>query len=238
MDLINLTATEKAALDAIDEVGLDRLIDDALRNGHPAGLRGLPLGSCGPFVSNRFRIFEQALSEFDGSKSAAKRDRTEAAARKAGRNLSHAVSEMKHRKDEEELEGKLFYVEDRFIHAPLRGSKAMSVTISYRWRRAEADSWNHGHITFEHVHAPRPDYLLDAAKRKQSASRRRQDEEDELYRTWERLRDSALYSVRDFFKEGGDGGKVPRNFKVTVDAYSGGLNNRSTEFWLSDPAAT
>ncbi|MEN3230240.1 hypothetical protein PUR21_21795 [Methylorubrum rhodesianum] len=235
MSLINLTQEEKTALDGIDERELDRHIDEALRSGRPDGLRRLPLGRCGPFVSGRLRNYEQALSRFHEAKSAAKSARTEQEARRAGYDLSHAVSQMKHRRDEEEREGKLFHVEDRFIHHPLRPGRRMSVTVGYRWRRSEEDPWNDGHITFEHAHDPRPDYVREASRPKPGTARRQREEEDELHRVWERLRDSALFSVRDFFRGGGDGGEIPRTFQVTVDAYHRTLNNHSTKFWLDKP---
>ena len=38
----------------------------------------------------------------------------------------------------------------------------------------------------------------------------------------------ALYSVRDFFREGGDGDDV---FRATVDSHTRDLNNYSMRFW-------
>lgn len=238
MSLINLTQEEKTALDGVDERELGRLIDEALRSGRSDDLRRLPLGRCGPYVSGRLRSYEQALSRFHEAKSAAKSARTEEDARRAGHGLSNAVSQMKRRKDEEEREGKLFHVEDGFIHHPIRPGKRMSVTIGFRWRRSEGDPWNDGHITFEHAHDPKPDYAREAPRPKLSAARRQREEEDELHRVWENLRDSALFSVRDFFRGGGDGGEIPRTFQVTVDAYHRTLNNRSTEFWLDKAKPT
>lgn len=237
MSLINLTQDQKVALDDLDEDVLDRLIDDALFTGRPDGLRRLPLDRCGLFVSGRLRDFETALSRFDGSKAATKRARTEDEARRAGSRLSHAVAQMKHRRAEEEEEGTLFRIEDRFIHQPIRPGKRMSVTIRYRWRPSVDNDWTDGHITFEHVHDPRPDFLREASRPKLSAARRQREEEDDLLRVWESLRDSALFSLRDYFREGGDGSKVPRSFKVTVDAYYGTLNNHSADFWRDKPDA-
>ncbi|WP_245438912.1 hypothetical protein [Bradyrhizobium sp. SK17] len=45
----------------------------------------------------------------------------------------------------------------------------------------------------------------------------------------------ALYSVRDYFREGGDGDKIPDTFQATVDSHSRGLNNYSTQFWRQQP---
>lgn len=41
----------------------------------------------------------------------------------------------------------------------------------------------------------------------------------------------ALYSVRDFFREGGDGSKIPETFKAVADPHTGELNNYSLRFW-------
>lgn len=237
MSLINLTAEEKSALDGVDEAALDRLIDDAIEGARPDGMRKLPLGRCGPYVAKTLRNFEQALSRFDAAKSAAKRASTEEDARRAGKKLSYAVSEMKHRREQEEREGKLFHVDDAMIFHPIRPGRTMNVTVHYRWRTSEAESWTHGDITFAHVHDPRPDYARDASRPKLSAARKHQEEEEELLQTWERLRDSALHSVQRYLREGGDGGKIPSAYTATVDAYYGRLNNYSTDFWRIEPEA-
>ncbi|CAO4170400.1 hypothetical protein CLBKND_01586 [Methylorubrum aminovorans] len=237
MSLINLTSEEKTALDAVDDAELDRLIDAALGTGRPDGLRRLPLGHCGPYVTNSLRNFEQALSRFDAARSAAKRESTEEDARRAGRKLSHAVSQMKGRKDREEREGKLFFVDDAMIFHPIRPSARMSVTVRYRWRGSEAEDWTHGDITFSYMHDPRPDYARQVAKPKLSAARKRREEEEDLLQTWENLRDSALQSVHLFFSKGGDGSKIPRAYAATVDAYYRRLNNHSTDFWRDEPGA-
>jgi hypothetical protein len=41
--------------------------------------------------------------------------------------------------------------------------------------------------------------------------------------------------VRDYFRDGGDGAKIPETFQVTVDSYSRDLNNYSTQFWRQQP---
>nr|USU33087.1 hypothetical protein NG677_05195 [Methylobacterium sp. OTU13CASTA1] len=231
MSLINLTTEEKGALDAVDEANLDRHIDDAVEGGRPDALRRLPLGRCGSYVANTLRNFEQALSRFNATRSAAKRASTEEDARRAGRKLLLAVSEMKHRREQEEREGKLFHVDDGRIFHPIRPGRTMSVTVHYRWRRSEGEDWTHGNITFAYVHDPRPDYAREASRPKLSTARKRQEEEEELLQTWERLRDSALSSVQEYLREGGDGGKIPRTYAATVDAYYGRLDNYSTDFW-------
>lgn len=110
----------------------------------------------------------------------------------------------------------------------------MSVTVSYRWRKSEVDEWSDDSITFDHLHDPRPDYLRGTSGPKMSAARKAWEDEDERYRVWEILRDSALTNLRDYFRDGGDGSAIPDLFKVTVDAYSKDLNNYSTRFWLDN----
>lgn len=237
MSLINLTNEEKTALDAVDEAELDRLVDGAVESGRPDALRRLPLWRCGPYVANSLRNFEQALSRFDAAKSWAKRESTEQDARRTGMKLSSAVSQMKHRREREEREGRLFFVDDAMIFHPVRPARTMSVTVRYRWRESEADPWTHGAITFGYTHDPRPDYAREASKPKMSAARKLREEEEELLHAWERLRDSALSSVHRYLSDGGDGRKIPETYAATVDAYERRLNNYSTDFWRAGPDA-
>ncbi len=151
--------------------------------------------------------------------------------------LSSAVSQMKHRREREEREGRLFFVDDGMITHPIRPGRTMSVTIRYRWRESEADPWTHGDITFGYTHDPRPDYAREASKPKMSTARKRREEEEELIHAWERLRDSALVSMHRYLSEGGEGGKIPRTYTATVDAYDHRLNNYSTDFWRGGPDA-
>lgn len=98
-----------------------------------------------------------------------------------------------------------------------------------RWRRAGQDEWSDGYITFEHVHDPRPDYLRDGSRPKLSAARRQREEEDELHEVQDSLRNSSPFSLRDFFRDGSDGSKVPQTFKITADTHYQTLNNHSTK---------
>ena len=43
------------------------------------------------------------------------------------------------------------------------------------------------------------------------------------------MRDLALLSVRDFFRDGGNGADIPETFDATTDR--GSLNNSSLNFW-------
>ncbi|MES6350847.1 hypothetical protein U6U03_12115, partial [Cutibacterium acnes] len=118
---------------------------------------------------------------------------------------------------------------------PYRFSKELSVRVGYRWRRTVEDEWTFASITFTHVHDPRPDYTLPIPKRKPSAAKQEQERQNSLYQTWEHLMRGALYSVRDYFRDGGDGDKIPDTFQATVDSHSRGLNNYSTQFWRKQP---
>jgi hypothetical protein len=151
-----------------------------------------------------------------------------------GHDLSSAVEAMKQRMETEQKEGQLFYVDDQ-IMPPHRFSKHLSVRVSYRWRRTVDDEWTFGSITFAHDVDVRPDYTTLAPERKPSAAKQEQDLQNSLSRTWEELMRSALYSVRDYFREGGDGDKIPDTFQTTVDSHSRGLNNYGTQFWRQRP---
>lgn len=76
---------------------------------------------------------------------------------------------------------------------------------------------------------------MPVSTRKPSAAKQEQELQNRLYQTWEHLMRGALYSVRDYFRDGGDGAKIPETFQVTVDSYSRDLNNYSTQFWRQQP---
>ena len=141
---------------------------------------------------------------------------------------------MKQRLEIEQKDAQLFIVDDQ-IMPPHRFSKHLSVRVSYRWRGTVDDEWKFGHITFVHDVDLRPDYTTPAPKRKPSAAKREQDLQNTLYQTWEHLMRGALYSVRDYFRDGGDGDKIPDTFQATVDSHSRELNNYSTQFWRQQP---
>ncbi|MGR7464329.1 hypothetical protein ACU60T_24440 [Klebsiella aerogenes] len=122
---------------------------------------------------------------------------------------------MKNRLEVEEQEDQFFRVDDLFT-PPLSFTTRLTVRISYRWRKSIINSWESGCIAFIY------DVLLESDKH---------DRQEMLYRKWEQLRDSALQSVRNHFRQGGDGSAIPRTFPVVVDRYTQGLNNYSTDFW-------
>ncbi|TAI63373.1 hypothetical protein CWO89_24590 [Bradyrhizobium sp. Leo170] len=234
MGEINIPRDQQNALQAIDTNELDRLVDLAIREERSGDLHRLPLTSCGPYISTKLHYFEQALAKHQLAKAPRKRAETESTLRRAGSDLSFAVGAMKRRMETEQEEAQLFIVDDQ-IMPPHRFSKHLSVRVSYRWRRTVDDEWTFASVTFVHDVDLRPDYMTPAPKRKPSAAKQELDLQNRLYQTWEHLMRGALYSVRDYFRDGGDGDKIPDTFQATVDSHSRGLNNYSTQFWRQQP---
>ncbi|MBP2233388.1 hypothetical protein J2847_006726 [Azospirillum agricola] len=234
MGEINIPEDEQEALKAIDAKELDKLVERAVQEERLDGLYHLPLTSCGPYVAAQLHAFEQALAEHRRFKAPRKLAETGDRLRRAGRDLSDAVRGMKRRMETEEKEAQLFYVDDR-IGPPFQLSKHLNVRVSYRWRRTVDDQWTYGSITFFHDVDLRPDYTLPTPKRKLSPAKQRREVESTLYQEWEHLMSLALYSVRDYFRQGGDGGKIPETFQAKPDSYTRGLNNHSADFWRQKP---
>jgi hypothetical protein len=234
MGEINIPRDQQVAIAAIDASELDRLIEQAIREERSGDLHRLSLANCGSYIATKLHSFDQALARHREAKAPRKRAETGDALRRAGHDLSFAVGAMRQRMETEQKEAQLFYVDDQ-IMPPHRFSKHLSVRASYRWRRTVDDEWTIGSITFVHDVDLRPDYSIPAPKRKLSAAKQEQDLQNRLYQTWEHLMRGALYSVRDYFREGGDGDKIPETFQATVDSHSRGLNNYSTQFWRQQP---
>ena len=234
MGEINIPRDQQNALQAIDRNELDRLVDLAIREERSGDLHRLPLTSCGHYISTNLHDFEQALAKHRLAKAPRRRAETESALRRAGSDLSFAVGAMQRQMETEQKEAQFFIVEEQ-IMPPHRFSKHLSVRVSYRWRRTVGDEWTFGSITFVHDVDLRPDYTTPAPKRKPSAAKQEQDLQSRLYQTWEHLMRGALYSVRDYFRKGGDGDKIPDAFQATVDSHRRGLNNYSTQFWRQQP---
>ncbi|MET4296312.1 hypothetical protein ABIB06_007068 [Bradyrhizobium sp. LB8.2] len=230
MGEINIPRDQQNALAAIDTNELGRLVEQAIREERLGDPHHLPLASCGPYIARKLHYFEQALTKHRQAKAPRKRAETENTLRRAGSDLSFAVEAMKRRMETEQKEGQLFYVDDQIV-PPYRFDKRLSVRVSYRWRRTVGDEWTSGSITFVHDVDLRPDYTISAPKQKPSAARQEQDRHTELCQIWEHLTRGALYSVRDYFREGGDGEKIPQTFQAIVDPHTRGLNNYSTRFW-------
>lgn len=234
MGEINIPPDQQTALTAVDANELERLIKQAIREERSADLHRLRLANCGSYVAKQLHYFEQALTKHRQAKAPRKRAETEQALRRAARNLSFAVEDMKQRIEREQKEGQLFLVDDQII-PPYRFSKRLNVRVSYRWRPTVDSEWTFDSITFLHDVDLRPDYTTAVPERKPSAAKLEQNLQNRLYQTWEHLKRGALYSVRDYFREGGDGNKIPDTYRVTVDSYSRDLNNYSTQFWRQQP---
>jgi hypothetical protein len=234
MGEIYIPRDQQNALAAINASELEGLLDQAIQEERSNGLHRLALANCGPYVAGKYRYFHEALAKYRDAKSSRKREQMGDSLRRAAHDLSFAVRAMKQRMETEDKESQLFVVDDQIMQ-PFHFSKHMSVMVSYRWRRTVDDDWNHGSITFVHDVDLRPDYTTPAPKRKPSAAKREEELQYRLYQTWEHLMRGVLYSVRDYFRDGGDGDKIPETFKVTVDSYSRGLNNYSMQFWRQQP---
>ena len=234
MGEINIPRDQQTAITAIDARELDRLIDQAIREERSGELHRLPLAACGSHIGTKLHSFDRALAKHREAKAPRKRAETGDALRRAGHDLSFAVGAMKQRLETDQKDAQLFIVDDQIV-PPYRFTTQMSVRVSYRWRRTIEDEWQWGSITFVHHHDPRPNYAVPVSTRKPSAAKQEQELQNRLYQTWEHLMRGALYSVRDYFRDGGDGAKIPETFQVTVDSYSRDLNNYSTQFWRQQP---
>jgi len=234
MGEINIIRDEQNALKSVDANELARLIDQAVREERLDDLHRLPLTSCGSYVATKLHYFEQALAKHRLAKAPRKRAETENTLRRAGSDLSFAFGAMKSRMEAEEKEGQHFYVDDQIV-PPHRFGERLTVRVGYKWRQSVDEEWRYSSITFVHDVDLRPNYTVTAPKRKPSAAKQKQDLQNRLYQTWQDLMRGALYSVRDYFREGGDGDNIPDTFQATVDSHSRGLNNYSTQFWRQQP---
>ncbi len=230
MGEINLSTREKDALKGIDRSELDRAISRAIDTGAVAELHRLLLAECGIFVSSKLNALESAIWKYRDAKSSRKIEETHQAALRAGSDLYSAFAAMVDRMEAEERFDEFFHVDDTYLH-PYRFRPDMSVTVSFRWRKFVMDAWTHGTITFTHVFKPKPTYAVSAPRRKPSAAKQAAALQEEMGQEWEHLRCTALYTVRDFFQDGGDGSTIPETFKVVTDS-QGHLNNFSARWWL------
>ncbi|MDH0625823.1 hypothetical protein N5C38_25025 [Pseudomonas chengduensis] len=242
MTYINLPSDQQAAIGDVDETVLRAAVRKYLDDERTGPIHGLGLSDCGPYVGTKLHAFQQAIAEYSKAKAHAKRERTRQDALYAGNDLIDAVQHMKGRLETERKEGELFFIDDQ-IRPPFHLSKRLSVQVSFRWRASSSSDWKHGHLTFVYEFSPQPSYTLPMPmpmpmpKRKPSAAQVARDLEDSLNREWERLKAQALFSMREFFRDGGDGDAVPEVFAVRPSAYGGGLNNFSCNFWQPERPA-
>jgi len=236
MTYINLPSDQQAAITNVDEAVLRSAVRKCLDEERMGPIQGLGLGDCGPYIGNKLHGFQRAIAEYSKAKAHAKRERTRQDALYAGNDLIHAVQQMKERFETERKEGELFFIDDQ-IRPPFHLSKRLSVPVSFRWRASSSADWKHGHLTFVYDFSPQPSYTLPLPKRKPSAAQAARDFEDSLYREWERLKAQVLFSMREFFRDGGDGDAVPEVFAVRPSPHGGGLNNFSCNFWQAERPA-
>jgi len=234
MGIINLTDREQTSIKAIDDGELIKAIDRSVREESSSPLYGLSLSSCGDHISHMFRAFEQAVASYQKAKLGKKHEGAHLWLIRAGSDLRDAIRRMKDRVDVENKERELFYVDDN-IHWPLHFSKTLVVTIPYQWRKAVEDEWKHGSITFHHEVIPDNQLSGSHSRQKTSAKKRELLLQAELSSTRQNLLLMTLCSVRDYFRSGRDGSKIPKDFRIRTDPHSGSLNNRSAEFW-EDPS--
>lgn len=236
MTYINLPSYQQVAISNVDETVLRAAVRKCLDEERIGPIQGLGLSDCGPYVGTKLHAFQQAIAEYGKAKAHTKRERTRQDALHAGSELVHALQQMKGRLETERQEGELFFIDDQ-IRAPFHLSKRLSVPVSFRWRASPSEDWKHGYVTFVYDFSPQPNYTFPLPKRKPSAAQVARDLEDSRHREWERLKAQALFSMREFFRDGGDGGAVPEVFAVRPSPYGGGLNNFSCNFWQPERPA-
>ncbi|QTT87535.1 hypothetical protein [Pseudomonas chlororaphis] len=236
MSYINLPSDQQAAISDVDETVLRAAVHKCLDEECVGPIHGLGLSNCGPYVATKLHGFQQAIAEYSKTKAHAKRDRIRQDALHAGSDLIRAVQQMKGRLETERQEGELFFIDDQ-IRPPLHLSKRLSVRVPFRWRASPSADWNHGQLTFVYDFSPQPNYTQLPPKRKPSAAKVARDLEDRLFEEWGRLKMQALFSLREFFRKGGDGDAVPEVFSVRPSLHGGGLNNFSCNFWQPERPA-
>ncbi|WP_193092197.1 hypothetical protein [Halomonas colorata] len=235
MGELYISRVEQEALKKIDSDELNSIVNDCTRDAQTGGLYQFGLEGCGVYVSNKLRSFQKAVDSHSSAKSSKKREETEYQMRRAADDLTHAVQDMQERLKTEEREKQLFLIDD-YTTPFFNFSGSLEVKLRYQWRKNTEDNWIHGIITFQYTPDLTPDYRIPLPKRKPSAAKLAQERQERLRREWEHLKLLSLHSLRDFFREGGNGHDIPLCFKVTPDSYSRGLNNFSAIFWRQNPS--
>lgn len=227
---INIPNTVRDVLKTLDLEQLATLIAQIVSDGRPGATHILGLEGCGPYVTSCRRIFEQALTEHSKAKSSATRQRTESNVRSTADKLMDSIRQMISRLEIEEKESSFFYIEDRIL-PPSRFSENLIVRINFQWRSEENNDWRFGSICYRYT--ANFDSGLESCQvvGKLSAARKEQDRQGLLCREWEHLAQLALSSLREYFRKGGDGARIPSSFQVLNERYDRGLNNFSADFW-------
>lgn len=227
--MLNLTPYEIEGLKAVDEQKFNDAVNEALDAETTSSIRDFEIHRCGHHLTQKLHYFEQALSNLRAAKSADNRKRKRYEADRAARELTYGLSGMKRRMEQEEKDAELFKIDDH-VWQPSTFSRKLEISIWYQWRPTTQDDWRSGKIDFHHEVQPRIDLTLSAPKRKPSAAKKAEELQEELGRHWEDLRRQSLWSLRDFFRDGGNGAEVPSSFNV-IASRDGYLNNFSTQWW-------
>lgn len=229
---LNLQPSEQVALRAIDAEVLDALIEECLNKNSIAPLRSLSLRNCGPFVERHLTHFEEALTAVKTAKTARSIEVACEKAKRSGDDLISAVLAMIQRLQTEERDANAFHVYDDYVE-PFSFSSDLDVTIRFRWKRPSEEDWSYGSFTIRHTVPPVSPFYgnrVGMNRKRPSPSKLKMETDARLSSAWHHMRRVSLYSVRDFFRSGGDGAAIPRNFIAKADA-SGGLNNCCADFW-------
>lgn len=229
---INIPRNEQDALASIDADKLRVVIDHCIHDERPLALRAFRLHGCGLFVSTKMGAFERALEAYGKAKAARKRSETLFDASSAGRDLLDAVEQMQHRVAKQAEQGERFYIDD-LITSPSSFGSRLAVRVGFRWRPAPTEPWTSSDITFFYDVDPLPDYTRPQPARMPSGAKQARERQERLQREWWHLKDQALFAVRDFFQDGGNGADIPKTFQVRPSAHTRGMNNFSTRFWMA-----
>ncbi|MCG8910272.1 MULTISPECIES: hypothetical protein [Pseudomonas] len=230
MGEINTSRFEREALKALNMTELRKQVDNLVHSGQSGQLHGLGLTECGQFVGTNLHAFERALLEHRQAKSPTKRDRTMDSLLRAGRNLIHAVEERRRVVEEEEHDSMLFTVDD-MVDKPTFFSQKLTVRVSYSWRAEREAKWMIGSIDFIYECDRVPSAEALAAGQKKGMARAKRERQVALQSEWNFLRRSALFSVRDYFKNGGNGAEIPKTYEVRKHPHGSVISHRSTDFW-------
>ena len=234
MGEINLPRDERERIKGINQSLLSQCLEQCVREERAAALNTMRLYDCGEHISSKLRYFEQALVRYQTAKASKKRSDTLYDSQSAGRDLEHAVQVMKARVVQEEEQEKLFFVDDHIMQ-PYGFSEKLSVSIGYKWRKTIEDDWTYSRITFEYQVEKRLEDVFSQSKRTVSHAQQERSRREMLEDEWNGLMRHGLYSLRDYFRDGGSGSEIPLTFKVIPDTYSRRLNNHSTKFWIEKP---
>ena len=225
--MMNLDKNEQRAIEKLDRDALHKAIAEAIDEDNLTALRDLQLHNLGSHVSSAERQFERKLEERRKAKSAKRFASADYEVRRAGLALESAIGQMKERSKREREDGHYFYVEDHIIE-PMTLRPHMTISVSYRWRTGKDKDWIYGRISFSHTY-DLSRHQTAVAGRKLNSRKQEEELQESLRREWRYLYNLAILSVRDFFREGGDGSDIPTSFDAVPDR--GSLNNFSLKFW-------